>query len=125
MEQFARIGQDVTALFNKGLKIDISELFVSTPKGDVNGLLHVEQPESDGAASAGPAALLQTTKGNMSLSIPAKLLEQGGAEMQQQLDALLAQNLIVKEGDVYKTQATLKEMMLNINGTEMPLPPLM
>ena len=125
MEQFARIGQDVTNLFNKGLKIDISELFVSTSKGDVKGKLHLEQPESDAVNGAGPAALLQTTKGNLSLSIPVMLIEGGTPEMQQQLDALLAQNFIVKEGEIYKTEATLENMMINVNGTELPLPPLM
>ncbi|WP_250656727.1 DUF945 family protein [Alkalimarinus coralli] len=125
MEQFARVGQDVTALLNKGLEIDVSELFVNTPKGDVKGLLHIEQPESKEVSNAGPGALLKTTKGNLSLSIPAQLLEQGGPEMQQQLQALLSQNLIVKDGERYKTEATLENMMMNINGTEMPLPPLM
>ena len=125
MEQFARVGQDVTALFNKGLKIDISELFVSTPKGDVNGMLHIEQPESDVTVNAGPGTLLQTTKGQLSLTVPALLLESGGPEMQQQLEGLLAQNLIVKEGEVYKTEAKLESMVINVNGTEMPLPPLM
>jgi len=125
MEQFARIGQDVTNLFNKGLKIDISELFVNTPKGDVNGKLHLEQPESDVASGAGPAALLQATKGRLSLSVPVLLIEGGAPEMQQQLDALLAQNFIVKEGEVYKTEATLENMIINVNGTELPLPPLM
>lgn len=125
MEQFARIGQDVTALFNKGLKIDITELFVSTPKGDVNGMLHIEQPESEGPATGGPGALLQTTKGHLTLSVPAQLFMLGGPNMQQQLDALVSQNLVVKEGDIYKTEAKLESMMLNINGTEMPLPPLM
>lgn len=125
MEQFSRIGQDVTALFNKGLKIDISELFVNTPKGDVNGMLHLEQPESDVVNNAGPGALLQTTKGNLLLTVPVLLLEGGTPEMQQQLDALLAQNFIVKEGDVYKTEAILENMIINVNGTELPLPPLM
>ncbi|UZE95653.1 YdgA family protein [Alkalimarinus alittae] len=125
MEQFARIGQDVTALFNKGLKIDISELFVNTPKGDVTGVLHIEQPESDTAANAGPGALLQTTKGHLSLAVPVQLLALAGPQIQQQLEGLLAQNLIVKDGDVYKTEAKLESMVININGTEMPLPPLM
>ncbi len=125
MEQFARIGQDVTNLLNKGLKIDISELFVNTPKGDVNGQLHLEQPESDVATDAGPGVLLQTTKGNLTLSIPALLVEGGTPEMQNQLDALIAQKFIVKEGGVYKTEATLENMIINVNGMEIPLPPLM
>lgn len=125
MEQFARVGQDVTALFNKGLQIDISELFVNTPQGDVKGMLHIEQPESDVTVSAGPGALLQTTKGQMTLTAPALLLENAGPEMMQQLEGLLAQNLIVKDGEVYKTEAKLESMVININGTEMPLPPLM
>lgn len=125
MEQFSRIGEDVTNLLNKGLKIDISELFVSTSKGDINGKLHLEQPESDAASGAGPAALLQTTKGSLSLSVPVLLVEGGTPEMQQQLEALLAQNFIVKDGEVYKTEAALENMIINVNGTELPLPPLM
>ncbi len=125
MEHFAQVGQNVTALFNKGLKIDISELFVSTPKGEVNGKLHLEQPAADAANTQGPVVLLQTTKGDLSLSIPAMLLEAGGPEVQQQLQALLAQNFIVKQGDVYKTEARLENMVINVNGTEIPLPPLM
>jgi uncharacterized protein YdgA (DUF945 family) len=125
MELIARVGQELTALFNKGLKIDVSELFVSTSKGDVNGSLHLEQPASDAVNDAGPMALLQTTKGDLALSIPALLLEGAAPEMQQQLEALLAQNFIVKEGGVYKTEATLENMVVNLNGTEIPLPPLM
>ena len=125
MEQFSRIGEGVTNLLNKGLKIDISELFVSTPKGDVSGKLHLEQPESDAVSGAGPGALLQTTKGNLSLSVPVSLIEGGPPEMQQQLDALLAQSFIVKEGEDYKAEATLENMIINLNGIELPLPPLM
>ncbi|MFW5824786.1 MAG: DUF945 family protein [Marinobacter sp.] len=93
---------------------------LSSPEGPVTGrarLAHPEQPDGE------PVSLMmvaQTIEGEMQLRLPVALAERY-PELGTELAPLVAQGVLVEEGDAYVMDASLKDMMVNLNGNEMPL----
>jgi len=60
----------------------------------------------------------------MELSIPLALAENNEA-VRMQTAPLIKDGLLITEGDRLLLKATLKDLVLNVNGRPIPLPPLL
>jgi uncharacterized protein YdgA (DUF945 family) len=131
--------------------VALDRLQVDTPAGRVEGELEVRAVgmRLADAARLGTIGLLSKLDGKASLRVPERLLRAGfrqqaltrltaadpaegkGADpaaeaervAEQQLAALLAQELVVKEGDRVAAVASWRNGLLTVNGKTIPLPP--
>jgi len=132
-------------------ELNIQRLHFATPLGDVDGKVLVKFAGHQGLTVEDPQALLQYLQAEADVSIQESLVsalvaesvkaklqvarEQGSipqlsdeelaslAEQQAntQLDALLAQNFIVREGENIKSQASFNQGKLILNGRSLPI----
>ncbi len=110
-----------SAFLRKGLSIAVPEMQSTTPFGPLAGQGSLVQPAME---EADKAPLLTRTQGTMSFSMPLQLLmllPHG----EEQVAALIEQNLMVQEGEYLKAEATLGDSMIVLNGQQIPVPPLL
>ncbi|MGP4845172.1 DUF945 family protein [Marinobacter sp. 1Y8] len=106
-----------------GIKVGMPVIKLETPEGSVDGhwqLSHPEVPEDE--RDAMPLVMQQMT-GELELTVPVALIEKEPSLIRQ-VQGLVQQGLIVQDGDRYKIKASLNDMMLDINGNQMSVPPL-
>lgn len=109
-----------SSLLGKGMGLHIHELKVHTTQGPITGQLHVKQP----GQSADDGMLMASTSGTLELNAPTALFANAPEDMQQQLQVLLAEGLVVEKDGFYGNKSKLENMMLDVNGLQIPLPPL-
>ncbi len=132
-------------------ELSIKRLHFATPQGDVDGRLRVKIAGDNGVATGNPLALMQDLDADADLAVAESLVRtlaaetilenlQGArergefppysdAEIAQlvdqqvgsQIDGLLAQNFIVRDGTILKASATFANGELVLNGTPLPL----
>lgn len=124
MAAFGEVGEKLNALLESGFRVRIKELHVQTVAGPIDGSMELTQAKLV-PGEPRPASLLSLASGEASFSAPAALLENDDPEWQEKLSLLQAQSLLVKQGDTYVSNIKLANMMLDLNGVDMPLPPLM
>lgn len=110
----------IEAMMADGLSTS-AELDLSSPDGPVTGRLVISHPEQ---ADGEPVPLLmiaRTIEGEMSVKLPRALADRY-PELGEELMPLLIQGVLEEEGDFYVMEASLSNMMVNLNGNEMPLP---
>ncbi|MCP5161323.1 MAG: DUF945 family protein [Hahellaceae bacterium] len=122
-EQAEKRFQDVqlagTALMKRGIVVETS-LRSETPEGLMSGNASLIQPPQENADTS---PLVTHTQGAFGLSVPARLimwLPNG----EQQIAALIEQNLMVQEGQMLKAEARLADSIITLNGQQIPVPPL-
>lgn len=106
-----------------GIKVGMPVIELETPEGSVEGhwqLSHPEVPEDERDAMA---LVMQQMTGELELTVPVALIEKEPSLIRQ-VQGLVQQGLIVQDGDRYKIKASLSDMMLDINGNQMSVPPL-
>lgn len=107
-----------------GFSVGFPELVLSTPEGEVRGNGVISHPELTADQKAGMLMVMQRLTGEMNLSLPVALAEHY-PELRMQLAPLVKQGLLVQDGNRLKMKATMKDLMVDVNGTEIPLPPLL
>lgn len=107
-------------LMARGLTL-VTDLDVSSPEGPVTGHLTVAHPEQPDQKRVPVMLIAQTIEGELNLKIPVALGERY-PELGNQLMPMVAQGALVEEGDFYVMDASLKNMTINLNGQEMPIP---
>lgn len=126
-QQMAAMGQVNTAMRNlaaAGLSAGFTELTLDTPEGEVTGHAVIRHPELTDDEKAGMLMVMQQLTGDMSLSVPSALVSDYPA-VRMQLAPLVQQGLLVPDGDKLVLAAKLHDMMVEVNGQEIPLPPLL
>ncbi|MCK7542685.1 YdgA family protein [Marinobacter bryozoorum] len=98
-----------------------ADLDLGSAEGPVTGRLLISHPEQEGGEPVPLMMIAQTIEGEMSVKLP-KALADRYPELGEELMPLLIQGVLVEEGDFYVMDATLENMMINLNGNEMPLP---
>lgn len=124
--QMAAMGQLNTAMRDlaaAGFSAGFPELTLDTPEGQVTGSVMISHPELAEDQKAEMLMVMQQLTGEMSLSVPAVLAEDYPA-VRMQLAPLIKQGLLVPEGDRLVLAARLNDMVVKVNGQEIPLPPL-
>ena len=126
-QQMAVMGQMNTDLRNLaagGLSVGFPELYITTPEGAVTGSARISHPELTADQKAEMLMVMQRLTGEMNLSLPLTLAEKY-PELQLQLAPLIKQGLLVQEGDRLVLDARMKDLVVDVNGVEIPLPPLL
>lgn len=124
--QMAAMGQVNTAMRDlaaAGFSVGFPELILDTPEGQVTGNVIISHPELPEDQKAEMLMVMQQLTGEMNLSVPSVLAEDYPA-VRMQLAPLIKQGLLVPEGDRLVLSARLNDMVVNVNGQEIPLPPL-
>ena len=126
-KQMAAVEQMNTAVRNlaaAGFSVGFPELFVTTPEGPVTGSAQISHPELTADQKAEMLMVMQRLAGEMNVSLPLALAEKY-PELQLQLAPLIKQGLLVQEGDRLVLEAQMKDLVVDVNGVEIPLPPLL
>ena len=126
-QQMAAMQQVNTALRDlaaAGFSIGFPELTITTPEGVVEGSARITHPELTADQKDEMLMVMQQLTGEMDLSLPLALAEEY-PEFQLQLAPLIKQGLLVQQGDRLVLDASMKDLMLDVNGVEIPLPPLL
>ena len=123
MEIMRRMGNAARDVAAAGMSLGMPVIELETPDGEVTGsweLAHPQVPEDERDQMQ---LVMQRVSGDLSLMVPVALVEANPA-IAQNVQGLMNQGLITREDDAYRVKATLKDMMINVNGQEIPLPPL-
>lgn len=110
----------IEAMMADGLSTS-AELDLSSPDGPVTGRLVISHPEQADGEPVPLMMIARTIEGEMSMKLPRALADRY-PELGDELMPLLIQGVLVEEGDFYVMEASLSNMMVNLNGNEMPLP---
>ena len=122
MQAMSDVGEAMQALTASGLSIGFPDISLISPEGPIEGHLSVIHPGS--AGSSGSLLIMPALEGDMELSVPLALAENYEA-VRLQTAPLIKDGLLITEGDRLVLRATLKDLVLNVNGRPLPLPPLM
>jgi hypothetical protein len=68
--------------------------------------------------------IMQRLTGSLNFSLPVALAE-NYPELRMQVAPLIKEGLLVQEGDRLVMRGQMQEMVLDINGVALPLPPLL
>ncbi|MDN6320499.1 MAG: YdgA family protein [Marinobacter sp.] len=126
-QQMAAMEQVNTAVRNlaaAGFSVGFPELTLDTPEGAVTGNVMVSHPELTKSQKAEMLMVMQQLTGEMNVSVPMALVEDYPA-VRMQLAPLVKQGLLVPEGDRFVLAAKLNDMVVDVNGQTIPLPPLL
>ncbi|PTB93815.1 DUF945 domain-containing protein [Marinobacter sp. B9-2] len=124
MAAMQQVNTAVRDLAAAGFSVGFPELTVTTPEGVVEGSASVSHPELTADQKDEMLMVMQRLTGEMDLSLPLALAEEY-PEFQLQLAPLIKQGLLVQQGDRLVLDASMKDLMLDVNGVEIPLPPLL
>ena len=124
MALMGRFNDALRGVAAAGFKLGIPELLVSTPEGNVQGSLEISHPELSGAERDQMLMVMQRLTGELNLSLPLALAENHPA-LQMQVAPLIKEGLLVRDGEQLVMDGRLQDLVLNVNGVEIPLPPLL
>lgn len=123
MEMVGKMTEAMLALALDGFSAGIPTLDISTPQGPIKGMLMVSHPKLNEDQKSQTFMVLENLTGDLELSVPAVLVQQNPM-LSQQVGPLVQQGMIVQDGDLLRVQGRLEGMVFNINGNEIPLPPM-
>lgn len=121
MEQVGTALRDLAAA---GFSMGFPAMSLTTPEGTVTGNAMIRHPQLSANEKADMLMVMQRLTGDMNLSIPQALAEKY-PEVRMQLAPLIKQGLLIQDGDRLVMQAVMKDLMVDVNGMEIPLPPLL
>jgi uncharacterized protein YdgA (DUF945 family) len=115
------IEKDLQTLLASGGSMNIDQLDISLPQGDLKTEIKVALEKSDpGADFSWPAVALLTTA-TADIRIPAMLVDMA-AMMNPETQQLINMGLLIQNGDVYEMQAEYAQGLMTINGAPFPIP---
>lgn len=117
------LGESLRALAGEGFSFGVPELSVMSPEGPVTGALSVSHPQLDASAQASMGLVMEQLSGQFQVRIPVALAERY-PEVAEQVAPLLMQGLLVQDEDVFRLDASLENLQINLNGQVIPLPPM-
>lgn len=124
MKAMQQVNEALRQLAAAGFSMAIPELSVATPEGDIRGQMEIRHPELDAQHASSMLLVMQGLTGDLNLTLPVALAEKHPAVMLQ-LAPLIKQGLLVQEGDRLVMKGEMADLLLTVNGIEIPLPPLL
>ncbi|WP_286815374.1 DUF945 family protein [Marinobacter sp. UBA3607] len=124
MAVMQRFNESIRDLAAAGFSAGIRELSLETPEGPVQGSLDISHPELAGAEKDAMLMVMQGLTGELDFSMPMALAEDYAA-VRMQVAPLIKQGLLVQEGDRLVMDGRMEDLVLDINGLQIPLPPLL
>lgn len=124
MAVMQRFNEAVRGLAANGFSVGVRELSLATPEGEIQGSLDVSHPELSEDERANMLMVMQRLVGSVDVTVPLALAEQYPA-VRMQLSPLIKQGLLVRDGDELVMKGQMEDLVLDINGVQIPLPPLL
>jgi uncharacterized protein YdgA (DUF945 family) len=124
MALMQRFNDSVRGLAAAGFSAGIRELSLDTPEGAVQGSLELSHPELSESERANMLMVMQGLTGALDFRMPLALAENYPA-VRMQVAPLIKQGLLVDAGDQLVMTGRLQDLVLDINGIEIPMPPLL
>ncbi|MBD3639398.1 MAG: YdgA family protein [Marinobacter sp.] len=124
MQAMQQVNEALRQLAAAGFSMAIPELSVATPEGDIRGRIEIRHPELDAEQASSMLLVMQGLTGDLNLTLPLALAEKHPAVMLQ-LAPLIKQGFLVREGDRLVMRGQMEDLLLTVNGVEIPLPPLL
>ncbi|GGC63943.1 DUF945 family protein [Marinobacter halophilus] len=124
MALMQRFNESVHGLAAAGFSAGIRELSLDTPEGPVQGSLDISHPELSDRERDNMLMVMQQLTGALDLSMPLALAENYPG-LRMQLAPLIKQGLLVENGDQLVMAGRMQNLVLDINGISIPLPPLL
>ncbi|MGO1460864.1 MAG: DUF945 family protein [Marinobacter sp.] len=124
MAAMEQVNTAMRSLAAAGFAVGFPELTLDTPEGEVTGNVMINHPELAKSQKAEMLMVMPKLTGEMNVSVPMGLVENYPA-VRMQLAPLIKQGLLVPEGERFVLAAKLSDMVVDINGQKMPLPPLL
>jgi uncharacterized protein YdgA (DUF945 family) len=122
MQAMSDVGESMQMLAAAGFSVGFPDIHLVSPDGPLQGKVLVTHPGVAGDSES--LLIMPALEGEMELSIPLALAENNEA-VRMQTAPLIKDGLLITEGDRLLLKATLKDLMLNVNGRPIPLPPLL
>ncbi len=126
-QQMAAMTEVNTALRDlaaAGFSAGIPELSLATPEGEVSGNIMIRHPELTGDQKSGMLLIMHRLEGEMNVRLPTALAENYPA-VRLQVAPLIKQGFLIQDGDELAMKAFIKDLIMDISGTEIPLSPLL
>ncbi|PSF05188.1 DUF945 domain-containing protein [Marinobacter fuscus] len=118
------LNQAARGIAMNGFSAGIRELKLETPEGSIRGHLDISHPRLSAAEQGQMLMVMQGLTGEVNLSLPVSLAEDYPA-IRMQVAPLVKQGLLIQEGDRLVLDGSMEDLMLTINGQDIPLPPLL
>jgi uncharacterized protein YdgA (DUF945 family) len=122
MQAMSDVGESMQMLAAAGFSVGFPDIHLVNPEGPLQGKVLITHPGAAGDSAS--QLIMPALEGEMELSIPLALAENNEA-VRMQTAPLIKDGLLVTEGDRLLLKATLKDLVLNVNGRAIPLPPLL
>lgn len=103
-----------------GATIDVEQLDVTLPMGQIESQLHFSVPRAD-TASFDYSALLLSAVADFDVKVPGELVEMA-VQLYPQVGMVVGLGYLKQNGDVYELNAQMKNGLLTLNGAPIPLP---
>lgn len=97
---------------------------LSTPEGAVQGSLELSHPTLSENEQANMLMVMQQLQGSLDFNMPLALAENYPG-VYLQVAPLIKQGMLVASGDQLVMNGRLQDLVLDINGIEIPMPPLL
>lgn len=126
-QQMAAMTEVNTALRDlaaAGFSAGVPELSLATPEGEVSGNIMIRHPELTSDQKSGMLLIMQRLEGEMNFRLPTALADNYPA-VRLQVAPLIKQGFLVQDGDELAMKAFIKDLVMDISGTEIPLSPLL
>lgn len=120
MQRFNQAAKNVAGA---GLTVGMPEIELQAPSGAIAGHWQLSHPAIPEDERAQMPLVVQQLSGELALSMPVALFESRPG-LAQDLEGLVQQGVLVRDGDAYRIDAELDDMMLKLNEQEFPVPPL-
>ncbi|MGM0952900.1 MAG: DUF945 family protein [Pseudomonadota bacterium] len=124
MQLMQRVTDSAQNLVAAGFSAGIRELSLSTPEGEIKGDLELSHPRLSDSERSEMLMIMQRLTGSLNFSLPVALAE-NYPELRMQVAPLIKEGLLVQDGDRLVMRGQMQEMVLDINGVALPLPPLL
>ncbi len=123
MQVMDSLSSSLKSLAAAGMSFGLPAISLTFPEGEVSGQLMFHHPELPADQADQLGLVMQRLTGDLDLQLPAALVASQPALMAE-LEPLVAQGLVVREGDVYRIEARLRDLEVDVNGQVIPLPPM-
>jgi len=124
MAVMQRFNDSIRGLAAAGFSVGIRELSLETTEGKVRGSLDISHPELSEEERENMLMVMQQLTGTLDFSMPLALAETYPV-VQMQVSPLIKQGLLVREGDQLVMNGRMEDLVLDVNGVQIPLPPLL
>lgn len=123
MQLMMQLSSALRELAGNGIRIGMPEVVLQSPQGPVTGALELRHPALSEQERSQMLMVMQRLRGDLNLAVPVALVNTL-PQLKARLAPMIAEGLLVQDGEVYRLDAKLNDLAVDVNGRAIPLPPL-